>query len=271
MTEPRKPKPKGRQNIPVWRDARHPLTARLHDAGDMCETWMHKLRASDHARLKFNALSVHCHRMAIALDADPTLNTEPSCSSRLRGPDLFFELLRQLETLIPRAVREDDTNTEGRWWQEAEKIYIRATDLAEQIATNIPRADHATEQGSHDISEERLAARCDDFQCAVDLIRSAVAPALRVAHVSPRANTLLALADEVEQHAAALRDRVLAGAGAGLQAHGGPTEQEVDELQSRLLTAIDDPAFQARIPDWKTPADLARIGIEAMINRKDQE
>lgn len=271
MTEPRKPKHKGRQNIPVWRDARHPLTARLHDAGDMCETWMHKLRASDHARLKFNALSVHCHRMGIALDADPTLNTEPSCSSRLRDLDLFFELLRQLETLIPRAVHEDNTNTDGPWWQEAEKIYIRAKELAEHIATNTPRTDHATEQGSHDISEERLAARCDDFQRAVALIRSAVAPALKVAYVSPRANTLLALADEVEQHAAALRDRVLAGADTGLQAYGGPTEQEVDELQSRLLTAIDDPDFQARVPDWKTPADLARIGIEATINRKNQE
>lgn len=271
MTEPIKPKPKGSQKIPVWRDARQPIPDRLHDAGDICEHWMNTLHDSDHARLKFNALSVHCHRMAIALAADPTLSTEPSTSSRLRGLDLFFELLLQLETLIPRAVREDNTNTEGLWWQEAEKIYIRATDLAEQIATNTPRTDHATEPGSHDISEERLAARCDDLQRAVDLIRNAVAPALRVAHPSPRTGALLALADELQQHAAALCDRVIASTPAALEAYSAPTKQEVDELESRLLTAVADPDFQARVPNWKTPADLTRIGIEAMINRKDQE
>lgn len=43
-------------------------------------------------------------------------------------------------------------------------------------------------------------------------------------------------------------------------------DDELDKLESAILSAMSDPAIDERIPDWTTAHDLTRIGIEAMLD-----
>lgn len=38
-------------------------------------------------------------------------------------------------------------------------------------------------------------------------------------------------------------------------------EEELDRMEAKILASMADPEIAARIPDWETPADLARIGF----------
>lgn len=43
-------------------------------------------------------------------------------------------------------------------------------------------------------------------------------------------------------------------------------DDELDQLESAILSAMSDPETDERIPDWTTAHDLTRIGIEAMLD-----
>lgn len=38
-------------------------------------------------------------------------------------------------------------------------------------------------------------------------------------------------------------------------------EEELDRMQEKILAAMADPETAQRVPDWKTPYDLTRIGL----------
>ncbi|SHR17738.1 hypothetical protein LK468_08895 [Mycobacteroides abscessus] len=43
------------------------------------------------------------------------------------------------------------------------------------------------------------------------------------------------------------------------------SEEELDRMEAAILAGMADPEITARVPDWTTPDDLTRIGIDAMI------
>lgn len=43
-------------------------------------------------------------------------------------------------------------------------------------------------------------------------------------------------------------------------------EQELDRMQAALLAAMDDPDVAATVPDWSSPDDLTRTGIETLMD-----
>lgn len=150
-------------------------------------------------------LAGRCRAAAAALMEDPTLASEPVCSARFRPVDLLAELARQLAPLLVNA----ELNHVGldRWpreqrWAEAEALYRRACEFADLIPRTVVRPDHATVAGCQAISRARLAAHAGDVRVAADLLRGALADAMRgLPHPDPQASELAELADILRQHA----------------------------------------------------------------------
>jgi hypothetical protein len=157
------------------------------------------------ARALLGAARDQVRAAARAVAADPSLTDERNhATGVLRPVDLLAELTRHLIPLVRHA-------PSAAGWDEADAVAARVRELADVVAHDVPRPDHATPTGATAIHSARLAAAYDRVATAARDVASAV-PAPVLGHSDPRAARLLALAEELSGLAAGLEadyDQVL--------------------------------------------------------------
>lgn len=183
-----------------------PVNERWHRAADECtQPWAAAAAGAGRGAEIMKTIHDQCTRIAAQIDSDPTLLTEPAGTRRFHDLDVYEELLCQLLTLLNRAAStEPGTQPDDRWWPEIENIHTRATRYADHVIANLASTDHATAQGSHKISEDRLITNLPSIRRAGDELRYAIQPAAKVQHPSPRVRALQELLEQMDRHIAEL-------------------------------------------------------------------
>ncbi|MFC4006592.1 hypothetical protein ACFOY2_05125 [Nonomuraea purpurea] len=128
--------------------------------------------------------------------SDPTLERCPA--GRERQLDLAAEICRQI---LPRVRSAIEGRQADRWpvedrWEEAEALAARLPDILAEARAQA-RTDHATPDGSREISRMWLAHSSHRIHLAGEGLRDAVAKAKSLPHPDPEIAELEALADEI--------------------------------------------------------------------------
>ncbi|MFD9948811.1 hypothetical protein ACFWYW_46830 [Nonomuraea sp. NPDC059023] len=157
----------------------------------------------DRAARLLHAVAGHLREAAGIYETDPTLVDCPTGRERALG--VIAELGRQIWPLVRHAATRPD---DPRWptalrWEEAEALTARLPEFLKR-AHAVARPDHATEEGSRDISHQRLTAAHEEIAAAADHLRRAVANAAALPYPAPTVTELLNLANQIDTHADAL-------------------------------------------------------------------
>lgn len=162
----------------------------------------------DGARYILETVAEHCQHASEVFTLDPTLADE----QRVREVDRLTDLGRQLRSMLRRVlsapagdhlVGRDGTAIQ-QTWHEAHLLAERVPSLTAEVLARA-QLDHDTVAGQHAISLRRLVDNISVYPQALQHLRDALEPALKLASPHPHAEALVELLDQLSERVAAVQ------------------------------------------------------------------